>query len=408
VSDQTAGSSEVDGRVAAGSLRPILRRIVYVLLALEVACLMGLFGCDSCKHKATLPQGYSCINQACVASVAFFGGTPAGDAILGFQSSIFLPASSGLNGGTATTPSGQVAGGFLRNSIVINAGPSNNFVEAGYVAQGGVNLAECGQGGNFYFLTDFSTGNLVTRCLAPIPAQDFGNYINFRILNVGNSGSTPTFMVSINGPGTNLQPCTEATPCLEPLWIPGSGSFASAALGQTLVGTSGAFADSALFINTSYQNASGAGHLNPLTADGTAAFDNPPLGEWLTAPSQPSGANGGVYHTFCCQISTAFPGSLYFGNVPVHSTPGSQTATITNTSTSSSMSITGIAISGAKSSDFTKNSGCGSTLAPGATCSITVTFTPSAQGREDATLTVSDSGGSGSGSETVNLYGYGH
>ena len=383
--------------------------MVYVVLALEVGCLLGLFGCDSCKHKATVPQGYSCINQACLASVTFFGGTPGGDPILGFQSSIYLPASTGLNGGTAIASGGQVAGGFLRNSIVLNAGPNNGFVEVGYVAQGGVNLAECGQGGNFYFLTDFSNGNLVTHCLATIPAQDFGSYINVRILNVGNSGSTPTFLVSITGPSTSLQPCTEDTPCLEPLWIPGSQSFASAALGQTLVGTSGAFADSALFINSSYQNASGPGHLNVLTADGTASYDNPPLGEWLISPSQPAGANGGAYHSFCCQIPTLFPGSLYFGNVPVHSTPGSQTVTITNASTSSSMSISAISISGAKSADFTKNStGCGSSLAPGATCNITVTFTPSVQGREDATLTVTDSGGSGSGSDTVNLYGYGH
>lgn len=403
--NELAGSSAVGNRVP-NSVRPFLRRIVYAILALELACLLGLFGCDSCKHKSTVPQGYSCINQACLASVAFFGGTPGGDAILGFQSSIYLPAASGLNGGTATTPSGQVAGGFLRNSIVVNAGHTNGFVEAGYVAQGGVNLVECGQGGNFYFLTDFATGNLVTRCLAPIPAQDFGNYINIRILNVGNS-ATPTFLVSIMGPGTNLQPCTEDIPCQEPLWAPGSGSFASAALGQTLVGTSGAFADSALFINTSYQNASGADHLNPLSTDGTASYDNPPLGEWLTSPSQPMAANGGVYHTFCCQIPTLFPGSLYFGNLPLHSASTSQTVTLTNTSSTSTMHIAGVTIGGSKGTDFGKTTGCGSTLAPLATCNISITFSPSVQGREEASLTITDSGGSGTGSDTVNLYGYG-
>jgi len=408
VNHETAGPSAFGKRVPRKSVRPILRHIVYAILVLEIACLLGLFGCNSCSHKPALPQSYSCVNQACVASVTFFGGTAGGDPILGFQSSIYLPASSGLNGGTATTPSGQVAGGFLRNSIVVNAGPTNAFVEAGYVAQGGVNLAECGQGGNFYFVSDFSTGNLVTRCLATIPAQDFGNYVNVRILNVGNSGSTPTFLVSLTSPSTNLEPCTEAAPCLEPLWMPGSSSYASAAMGQTLVGTSGAFADSALFINTSYQNASGPGHLNPLSVDGSDSFDNPPLSEWITWPSQPN-SSGGTYHTFCCQITTLFPGSLYFGNLPAHSTSASQTVTVTNTSAGSTMSITSINIGGSKSADFTKNSsGCGSTLAPLATCNITITFTPSTQGREDATLTISDSGGSGSGSDIVNLFGYGH
>lgn len=409
MSHETPGASTPPERTITHSARPILRRIAYAILALEIACLMGLFGCNSCQRRPTFRQGYSCINQTCTAAATFFGGTPGGDPILGFQTSVYLPEASGLSGGTATNLSGQVAGGFLKSSVAVNAGPSNAFVEAGYVIQGGVNFDECGQGGNFYFLAEYANGALAVRCLAPIPALDFGNYVNFRILNVFNSGSAPTFLVNIEDRGTNLQPCPEASPCVEPLWMPGGTNFGSAAYGQTLVGTNGAFADGSLFINNYYQNAPGPDHLNFEKVDGTASFDNPPLGSWIAWPSQPVDANGGAFHTFCCQITTLFPGVLNFGNLPLHSTAGSQTVTVSNTSTTSPMKISDISIRGAKAPDFTKNrTGCHETLDPQATCDITITFTPSVAGRADATLTVAGSGGGGSGSETVTLVGYGH
>lgn len=406
---ETPGSSAPSERVTPHIVRPILRRIGYAILVLEIACLLGLFGCNACQRRPTFRQGYSCINQPCTAAVSFFGGTPGGDPILGFQDSVYLPAASGVAGGTATNLSGQVAGGYLKNSVALNAGPSNAFVEAGYVIQGGVNFDECGQGGNFYFLAEYANGALAMKCLAPIPAQDFGNYVNLRLLNVFNSGSAPTFLVNIENKGTNLQPCPEASPCVEPLWAPSGTAFGSAAYGQTLVGTNGAFADGSLFTNNSYQNAPGPDHLNFEKVDGTASFDNPPLGSWIAWPSQPVAANGGSFHTFCCQITTLFPGVLNFGNLPLHSTAGSQTVTISNTSSTENMKVSNISIGGAKSADFTKNStGCSATLSPQATCDITITFTPSVAGRADATLTVTDSGGSGSGSETVTLFGYGH
>ena len=408
MSHQTPGSSAPSERAAPPTVRLIFRRIGYAVLALEIAALLGLFGCNSCQRRTNARQGYGCINQTCTVAATFFGGTPAGDPILGFQTSIYLPVASGLSGGTATNLSGQVSGGFLKNSMALNAGPTAAFVEAGYVIQQGVDFDECGQGGNFYFLAEYANGTLAVRCLAQIPAQDFGNWVNVRILNVFNSGEAPTFLVDIANRGTNLQPCAEASPCVEPLWTPGGTSFASAAFGQTLVGTNGAFADGALFANNSYQNAPGPDHLNFEKVDGTASFDNPPLGSWIAWPSQPGTPNGGAFHTFCCQITTLFPGVLNFGNLPLHSSAGSQTVTVTNASNTSTMDISGITISGAQSADFAKNdTGCHGTLPPQGTCDITITFTPSVAGREDATLTLTGNG-AGSGSETVTLFGYGH
>jgi hypothetical protein len=53
-----------------------------------------------------------------------------------------------------------------------------------------------------------------------------------------------------------------------------------------------------------------------------------------------------------------------------------------------------VTIAGTNASDFTRVSGCGATLAAGASCAIGVTFKPSAIGARSATLTVSNSAAS--------------
>ncbi|HEY6290618.1 MAG TPA: choice-of-anchor D domain-containing protein, partial [Terriglobia bacterium] len=71
--------------------------------------------------------------------------------------------------------------------------------------------------------------------------------------------------------------------------------------------------------------------------------------------------------------------------------------------------ITGIAVSGANSSDFTESSTCGSTLAAGASCGITVTFRPAAAGNRTASLTVTDNSNNVAGSiQSVALTGTGN
>ncbi len=65
-----------------------------------------------------------------------------------------------------------------------------------------------------------------------------------------------------------------------------------------------------------------------------------------------------------------------------------QTTTFTN-SESTALSITGVTITGA--TDFTQTNSCGSSLAAGASCTVTVTFTPSLAGARSATLNITDS-----------------
>ena len=81
---------------------------------------------------------------------------------------------------------------------------------------------------------------------------------------------------------------------------------------------------------------------------------------------------------------TASPTTLSFGNETVGSTSAAQSVTVTNTG-SAAAAISAVTAG----SGFAETNTCGSTLAAGATCTASVTFTPTATGAASANLTVS-------------------
>ena len=83
------------------------------------------------------------------------------------------------------------------------------------------------------------------------------------------------------------------------------------------------------------------------------------------------------------------PASLSFSSQAAGTTSAAQTVTLSNTGTAS-LTINSIGITGANSGDFARTTTCGATLAAGANCSISVTFTPTAAGARTATLTVAN------------------
>jgi len=62
---------------------------------------------------------------------------------------------------------------------------------------------------------------------------------------------------------------------------------------------------------------------------------------------------------------------------------------LTNTGTGP-LAVTSIAVSGANAGDFAQTNTCGTSVAAGAHCSISVTFKPIAAGSRSAAVTVSD------------------
>ena len=101
------------------------------------------------------------------------------------------------------------------------------------------------------------------------------------------------------------------------------------------------------------------------------------------------------------QSVTVSPTSIAFGNQAVGTTSATHRVTLKNGQTSA-ISISSISTNLA---DYVETNTCPTSLKAGASCGISVTFTPSVQGARNATLTVVDSGLSSP--QTVSLTGTG-
>jgi hypothetical protein len=98
------------------------------------------------------------------------------------------------------------------------------------------------------------------------------------------------------------------------------------------------------------------------------------------------------------------PSSISFGNQRAGTASAAQSVTLTNTG-NATLTITSIAISGANAGDFSETNTCGGSVAASATCTISVTFKPTATGSRAASVTITDNT---SGSpQTVSLTGTG-
>jgi hypothetical protein len=98
---------------------------------------------------------------------------------------------------------------------------------------------------------------------------------------------------------------------------------------------------------------------------------------------------------------TVSPASLTFTSQTVGTTSASKAVTVTNTSTTST------SLSVAATGDFAiaSTSTCGATLAGGASCTVNLTFTPTAAGTRTGTLSVTDA--ASNSPQTVSLKGTG-
>jgi hypothetical protein len=104
------------------------------------------------------------------------------------------------------------------------------------------------------------------------------------------------------------------------------------------------------------------------------------------------------------QPFTVAPGSLPFGNVTVGVVSGVMTSTVTNTG-SGALPITSIVLGGNNPGQFSQSNNCGSSVSPGNSCTISVTFKPTVLGAKSATVSVN--AGGGAGTRTVALSGTG-
>jgi hypothetical protein len=128
----------------------------------------------------------------------------------------------------------------------------------------------------------------------------------------------------------------------------------------------------------------------------------PPLKQCLDTPFQCIPERVGLAATNWAIYADLAFNPLWFGSLAfspltppfpqqlIGTTSPASRITVTNTATAS-VTFAGISLTGPNSSDFTVNDNCHSSpLAAGATCTITVNFTPSAAGARTATLVIRD------------------
>jgi YVTN family beta-propeller protein len=112
-------------------------------------------------------------------------------------------------------------------------------------------------------------------------------------------------------------------------------------------------------------------------------------------------------------VVTVSSPNLTFASQTLNTTSGSQSVTLTNTG-NATLSITNIGVTGANSGDFAQSNNCGNSVAANSgSCTINVTFTPTATGTRTGAVTITDNAagsphsinlsGTEAGTSTVNL-----
>jgi hypothetical protein len=222
---------------------------------------------------------------------------------------------------------------------------------------------------------------------------------------VGNVLGTPPPPVNLSGTGETLQVAAS----------PASFTFAAAPLGSTSAAQSVTFTNSgdlavpitAITINGDFAQTSTCGASLPAgascsvnvtftptlrgTRTGTLSFTS-------SSPGNPpavllSGTGEAI-------LATASPASLTFAAALLNSTSAAQAVTFTN-SGDIPATITGVTING----DFAQTNTCTASLAVGASCTVNVTFTPTARGTRTGSVTLQ--GNFTSPAPVVNLSGTG-
>jgi hypothetical protein len=95
---------------------------------------------------------------------------------------------------------------------------------------------------------------------------------------------------------------------------------------------------------------------------------------------------------------------LGFGSQALNTQSAPQNATLTNTG-SGTLNIKSILVSGSDAGDFIGSTTCGTTVAPGGSCTISVKFDPTRSGTRSAQVSITDNTITGLNGITLSGYG---
>jgi hypothetical protein len=214
------------------------------------------------------------------------------------------------------------------------------------------------------------TGTAVVVSLSPsnltFASQAVGATSAAQVITVNNTGNAALTLTSLGLSGTNPGDFAQTNTC--------GASVAAGANCTVSVTFTPAASGSFTAAVTLTDNATGSPQTISLTGTGTAA------------------------------VASVSPGSLTFASQAVGATSAAQVITLNNTG-SAALTLTSLALAGMNPADFAQTNTCGSSVAAGANCTISVTFKPVASGTLTAAVTLTDNA---TGSpQTVSLTGTG-
>ncbi len=210
---------------------------------------------------------------------------------------------------------------------------------------------------------------------------------------------------AITGPINVTNALIEQSPYEAIQWVEGTVSGVN--LNNVTIAGTGTFAlqeqtgGSATFQNVVATGVAQANAGNPpsYSCEGTAFSITDNGGNSGISPTQCNGSNPAeVFPPYPNNGVTVSPTALNFGSVATGSTSAAQTVTVSNP-TGAAASVSGISTSG----DYAQTNNCGSSIAANGSCTVSVTFSPTAAGSRTGTLTVN----AGGVTNTVSLSGTG-
>ncbi len=207
---------------------------------------------------------------------------------------------------------------------------------------------------------------------APTAVQSYAGTATIVTYVSGTAQAAQTITLPLSGTGAGPLAAT-------PVITPGTGTYSS----SQQVTITDATPNATIYYTTdgSTPTASSTKYTAAITVNSSEI-----LNAIATATGYSNSAIASASYTLTTPALSHSPASLGFGNVPVGDTNSSMTVTVTNVSNTYSFNIVP-SISNAAFSGGT----CGSPVAPGASCLLTLAFTPAAVQAYSATVTVAAS-----------------
>ncbi len=272
---------------------------------------------------------------------------------------------------TVTVKFAPTAGGTNSGTLTVNSNANNNPLTVGLTGNGISSTTNIALNQPVTASSDYETyvpanvtdGNTSTYW----ESSDGAGYPQTIAVNLGS-------VQSIGSIGLYLPPSTAWSTRTETLSVLGSTNGTSY---SQIVGSAGYTFNPSTgnTVTISLPSGTSAQYVE-LSFTGNTGWDAAQLSEFEVFPG---GATNG-------SALTASPSSLSFASTLTGSTSAAQTVTVSNPG-SSSASVSSVSASG----PFSQTNTCGTSIAAGGSCTVSVTFTPTAAGTASGTLSVASS-----------------